>query len=79
MGTEIIIALVVAALLIGAAVITQLKRPQDRTITFSNEALDQKVARYREAIQRGTLCERCLSANPGGSRYCADCGKILAA
>lgn len=79
METEIVVALVIAALLIAAAVITQLKRPQDRASPFSNEALDQKVARYREAIQRGTLCERCLAANPGGSRYCADCGKILAA
>jgi hypothetical protein len=79
METEIIIALVIAALLIAAAVITQLKRPQDRAVTFSNDALDQKVKLYREAIQRGTLCERCLTANAGGSRYCADCGKILAA
>ena len=79
MAVELIVAIVIALALIIVAVATQLKRPQDRPIPLTNEALDQKVARYREAIQRGTLCERCLNANPGGSRYCADCGKVLAA
>ena len=77
MATEIIVALVIAAALIVGAVVTQLKRPQHVPVRMNDEALDQKVARYREAIKRGTLCERCLTANPGGSRYCADCGKAV--
>ncbi|MGQ0561337.1 MAG: hypothetical protein ACT443_05630 [Gemmatimonadota bacterium] len=44
---------------------------------MTEQELDAEVARYREAIKRGTLCERCLTANPPGSRYCADCGRPL--
>jgi hypothetical protein len=74
---EIIIALAIAAAMIVGAVVSQLKRPQDVLQPLSEESLNQKVVRYREAIKRGTLCERCLTANPAGSRYCADCGKGL--
>ena len=77
METEIAIALAIAIALIAAAVISQLKRPQDSLVRASEEALNEKVERYRDAIKRGTLCERCLAANPGGSRYCGDCGKSL--
>lgn len=45
---------------------------------LSDEQIDQEVARYRKAIRNHTLCERCLTANPVGSRYCADCGRVLA-
>jgi len=75
--TEIAIALAIAVALIAGAVISQLKRPQDTLVAASEEALNEKVERYRDAIKRGTLCERCLAANPGGSRYCGDCGKTL--
>lgn len=77
METEIAIALAIAVALIAGAVISQLKRPQDKFVPASDESLNEKVERYRDAIKRGTLCERCLAANPGGSRYCGDCGKIL--
>ena len=77
METEIAVALAIAVALIAGAVISQLKRPQDRLMPASDESLNEKVDRYRDAIKRGTLCERCLAATPGGSRYCADCGKIL--
>jgi hypothetical protein len=77
MEIEIAIALVIALALIASAVISQLKRPQDTLVAASDESLNQQVERYRDAIKRGTLCERCLAANPGGSRYCADCGKTL--
>jgi hypothetical protein len=75
--TKIVIALAIAVALIAGAVISQLRRPQDTLVASTDESLNQKVERYRDAIKRGTLCERCLAANPGGSRYCADCGKML--
>ena len=77
METEIAVALAIAVALIAGAVISQLKRPQDTLVAASDDALNEKVERYRDAIKRGTLCERCLTANPGGSRYCGDCGKTL--
>jgi hypothetical protein len=50
----------------------------EQTREVSDAELDEEVARYREAIKRGTLCEHCLAANPPGSKFCADCGKTLA-
>lgn len=41
-------------------------------------ALDADVARYREALDAGTVCSRCRAANPPDSRYCAACGRSLA-
>lgn len=47
---------------------------------FSDEAaLDAEVERYRAALRAGTLCGRCRFANPGGSNFCADCGRPLGA
>jgi hypothetical protein len=72
-----IIGLIVAAAL--AAVLYPLlargdAKPGER---LSEEALNEQVARYRTAIKKGTLCERCLAANSAGSRYCSDCGAAL--
>lgn len=39
--------------------------------------IDREVDRYREALRGGTLCDRCLRANPEDSRFCADCGRRL--
>jgi hypothetical protein len=44
---------------------------------FSEEQLDAEVKRYQQAIKSATLCERCLTANPPKSNYCAECGKTL--
>ncbi|MGQ0814481.1 MAG: hypothetical protein ACT4O1_08440 [Gemmatimonadota bacterium] len=44
---------------------------------LTDEELDAEVARYREAIKTRTLCERCFSANPPKSNYCAECGRAL--
>nr|PZN90820.1 MAG: hypothetical protein DIU52_06280 [bacterium] len=41
--------------------------------------LEAEIARYREALRAGTVCEHCTFANPPGSRYCADCGRRLPA
>lgn len=72
-----IIGLIVAAAL--AAVLYPLlvrgdAKPGER---LSEQALNERVARYRAAIKKGTLCERCLTANPSDSRFCSDCGAAL--
>ncbi len=47
------------------------------TIRMTEEALDAQVANYQAALKSGTLCERCLSANAPGSKFCAECGRAL--
>jgi cytochrome c553 len=49
------------------------------TILLDDAAIDAEVSRYRAALRAGTLCGRCHFANPPGSRYCADCGRVLPA
>ena len=44
---------------------------------FTEEQLDAEVKRYQQAIKSATLCERCLTANPPKSNFCAECGKAL--
>lgn len=44
---------------------------------LDDDALDAEVARYREAIRAGSLCDRCRQANPRGSCFCAECGARL--
>jgi hypothetical protein len=41
--------------------------------------LETEILRYRGALRDGTLCRRCGEANPGGSRFCANCGRALTA
>jgi hypothetical protein len=67
----------VIAVLAGGAVLWPLVRTPARTAKFSEQSLDEAVASYRTAINEGTLCDRCLTANPRGSRYCSDCGSAL--
>jgi len=44
---------------------------------YNEEELDAEVKRYQQAIKSATLCERCLTANPPKSNFCAECGKAL--
>ena len=45
---------------------------------YPDEAeLDADVARYRDALRAGTLCQRCHAPNSPGSRFCGDCGEPL--
>jgi hypothetical protein len=39
--------------------------------------VEADVARYRTSLRCGTICTRCGQANPGGSRFCGDCGSRL--
>jgi len=41
------------------------------------EDLESEILRYRQALRAGTVCVRCGRANPGESRYCAECGRSL--
>ena len=42
-------------------------------------ALEEEIARYRAALQAGSVCPECRGINPPGSRFCATCGFPLAA
>ena len=46
---------------------------------FGDDALEAEIAAVREALRAGTVCRACAQANPAGSRFCAECGKPLAA
>ncbi len=46
-------------------------------ILLDDAAIDAEVERYRAALRSGTLCRSCRYANPGGSNFCADCGRPL--
>ncbi len=46
---------------------------------FSDAAeLESEIRRYREALEAGTVCDRCKNANPADARFCAECGEPLA-
>jgi hypothetical protein len=74
---EVAIVVAVITVAFGVVVYPLIRRSPGELAQLSEEALDEQVARYREAIRRGTLCDRCLTANPPGSRFCSDCGKLL--
>ena len=41
--------------------------------------IEKRIAEYREALRRRTVCESCLYANDAGARFCAECGTRLGA
>jgi hypothetical protein len=75
MEIAIIAAIAIAA--IGVVLYPLLSRGAQTFAPLSEKALNEEVARYREAISRGTLCDRCLTANSPESRFCAECGRPL--
>jgi hypothetical protein len=42
-----------------------------------DESVREEIALYRTALRAGTVCDRCLQANPEGSRFCSACGRKL--
>jgi hypothetical protein len=75
---EVAIIVAIAIIAIGVVLYPLLShRDKQPFAPLSQKALDEQVARYREAISRGTLCDRCLAANAPGSRFCAECGRSL--
>ena len=73
--------LVVVLVVLGAAaaVAWPLVRRERAPIQLADDAvLETAIKRYRNALKRGTVCERCLRDNPDKSRFCAECGHQLA-
>lgn len=71
---------VVVILILGLLAATAVAYPliSDRAGRGPDDAvLDAHIARYREALRAGTVCENCSVANPPGSRYCSECGRQL--
>ena len=71
---------VVGLVVLGAltAVAWPLVRRDRAPIQLADDAvLETAVKRYRSALKRGTVCERCLRDNPDKSKFCADCGAGL--
>jgi hypothetical protein len=72
----VVIALVVTGAI--AAVVWPLIRRDRAPIQLADDAvLETAIKRYRAALKRGTVCERCLRDNPDKSKFCADCGAEL--
>ena len=72
----VLIALVVTAAL--TAVAWPLIKKDRAPIQLADDAvLETAIKRYRAALKRGTVCERCLRDNPDKSKFCADCGAEL--
>ena len=54
--------------------------PQEATpAPEARSALEAEIAALRDAIRDGVICPQCGHPNPGGSRYCGDCGSGLPA
>ena len=72
----VLIALVVTVAV--AAVAWPLIKKDRSPIQLADDAvLETAIKRYRAALKRGTVCERCLRDNPDKSKFCADCGAEL--
>ena len=69
------------ALAVIAFVVWPMLEPKRTTpdATVDLDRIEQRILEYREALRRGTVCERCLYANPDASRFCAQCGARLRA
>ncbi len=81
---EILIAVLMATAAMAAVLVPFLARDRaaraapDAAAALDDRAIEAEIARYREALRAGTVCVRCTFANPPGSRFCADCGRLLA-
>jgi hypothetical protein len=49
-----------------------------REASGTGGGIEGEVTRYRQALRAGTVCGACHQANPPGSRFCSECGKLLA-
>jgi hypothetical protein len=80
---EILIALLMATTAVAAVLLPFVDRARaaratgDAAAVPDDELIEAEIARYREALRAGTVCEHCTFANPPGSRFCADCGRRL--
>jgi type II secretory pathway pseudopilin PulG len=81
---EIIIVVIIVVLAVAAVLVPLLRRggaeslDAEASATGMSEAeIERQVDAYRAALRAGTLCRRCGAPNPGGSRFCHECGRRL--
>jgi hypothetical protein len=80
---EIIVVLLIVVAAVAAVLVPLVRRGGDEpletpgTPSLDDASLEAEVVRYRAALRSGSLCRRCGEANPGGSRFCAACGRAL--
>lgn len=61
----------------AAAVLYPLLRRDNEEAASTDEAIERRVAEYREGLKNGTVCGKCYTVNPAGSKFCASCGRAL--
>jgi hypothetical protein len=83
---EILIILLIATAGVAAVIVPIARggdKPQRASVAgpklADDAAIDAEVERYRASLRAGTLCGRCRYPHPGGSNFCADCGRPLGA
>jgi hypothetical protein len=74
---EYLIPVLLAAAAIAAVAYPLLARSRAATSAATVGDLEAEVVRFRAALRAGTVCARCTTANPAGSRFCSECGEEL--
>jgi len=73
---EYLVILLIVGIAAAAVLYPLLRRDGDEGLN-SDEAIERRVAQYREGLKNGTVCDKCHAVNPPGSNFCADCGRAL--
>lgn len=74
---EIAVVAAIALIAIGVVILPLVRKPKAAAGGLSDDVLNAQVKTYRAALKNKTLCEKCLTANPAGSKFCAECGRAL--
>ena len=53
------------------------RTPAAGTHTVDVDRIETRIADYRAALRRNTVCDSCLYANAAGARFCSECGTRL--
>lgn len=75
---QVLLVTAVALAVVAFVVWPMLERTRTPGAAVDIDRIERRILEYREALRRGTVCERCLYANPNASRFCAQCGARLA-
>jgi len=73
---EYLLILLIVAAAAAAVLYPLLRRGQDDALN-TDDAIERRVAQYREGLKSGTVCDKCYAVNPAGSNFCAECGRAL--
>lgn len=80
---QLLVALVVALAVVGFVAWPMVSKrraaPGEAVAGVDPARVEARIADYRRALRRRTVCRRCLYANPDDSRFCAQCGERLPA